>query len=78
MAQKIEFIRADSLEGLAESFNSFVEQFVSDARFIITPIGFVKEEGVYVMAVRVEASHKRTFLVDDSKTVPNEGKPDVV
>lgn len=68
MAQKIEFIKSDSLEGLAESFNTFVEKFVTDVRYIITPIGFIKDVGDYdyVLAVRVEATHKRTFAgLDD-------------
>ncbi len=62
MAQKIEFITAGSLDDLGERFNAFVESFHDDARFIITPIGFVKDGGRFVFAVRVEASHKTTFV----------------
>lgn len=68
MAQKIEFIRANSLDSLAAKFNTFVEGYSADLRFIITPVGFVtiaNEEGYhdprFVLAVLVEATHKRRF-----------------
>ncbi len=61
MAQKIEFIRASDLDSLAKGFNTFAEGYSSDLRFIITPIGVVKDDNDYVLVVRVEATHKRRF-----------------
>lgn len=73
MAQKIEFIRASSLTSLAEDYNAFVEGFADDPRFILTPIGFATDADDYVLAVRVEATHKRTFIDPPPESDTNEG-----
>jgi hypothetical protein len=62
MAQKIEFLRATDTDRLSAKFDDLVESFHGDARFIVTPVGFVvAEDGGYMLAVRVEATHKTTF-----------------
>lgn len=63
MAQKIEFLRAVDTDVLSARFNDLVESFGGDNRFIITPVGFVvAEDGGYLLAVLVEATHKTTFV----------------
>ncbi len=66
MAQKIEFLRASNTTELAVKFDTLVESFGGDNRFIITPIGFITDRASgadhYVLAVLVEATHKTTFV----------------
>lgn len=71
MAQKIEFVRARSLKDLEEAYKTFVTAILKDVRFIVTPMGFIKDEDqqdgkVYVMAVCIEATHK-TRWDDDAE-----------
>lgn len=61
MAQRIEFIKSNDLDVITESFDDLVETFHGDARFIVTPVGILKDGDEYVLAVRVEATHKTTF-----------------
>lgn len=60
MAQKIEFIVSPNLQGLKEGFNRIIAEF-GDVKFIVTPISFSYVGDEYVLAVRVEATHKRVF-----------------
>lgn len=72
MAQKIEFVRAKSLKDLKEEYKTFVTAILKDVRFIVTPVGFIKDEDqqdgkVYVMAVCVEATHKTRWDDDEEE-----------
>jgi hypothetical protein len=64
MAQRIEFLRASDTDALATEFNDLIERLHAfDARFIVTPVGFVASApGGYVLAVLIEAPHKTTFI----------------
>jgi hypothetical protein len=71
MAQKIDFIRARSLADIQTEFANFLRGYERDANYVVTPIGFVDGGDDFVLAVRVEALHKRTFaepLDDDAQT----------
>lgn len=76
-AQRIEFIRAGTTDVLQAAFAIFLTEYEKDTNFVVTPIGFVfasdgDGEAEYVLAIRVEAMHKRTFA---EKTDTNEAKP---
>jgi len=61
-AQRIEFIRASTTDTLQAAFAAFLVEYEKDTNFVVTPIGFVFDGAdQYVMAIRVEAMHKRTF-----------------
>ncbi len=73
MAQKIEFVKAGSLPTLAAKFDEVLAQYSDDnrredGRYIVTPIGFAVDIQGYVLAVRVEATHKTRWEEPGVKT----------
>lgn len=72
-AQRIEFIRASTTDVLQAKFAAFLVEYEKDAHFVVTPIGLVYAndgDGIaqYVMAIRVEAMHKRTFATNEAQS----------
>lgn len=61
MAQKIDFIRAGSLDTLAAEFAEYVKQYAVDSNYVVTPIGFIVVGTSFVLALSVDATHKRVF-----------------
>lgn len=62
MAQKIEFRTASNLNDLEAEFAAIVARYAVDPNYIVTPVGFTANalDG-YVLAVSVDATHKRIF-----------------
>ncbi len=64
MAQKIEFLQADSTDALAIEFDGLAERLHAlDTRITVAPVGFVvAEDGGYVLAVLIEVPYKNTLV----------------
>lgn len=70
MAHKMEFIKGDSLPELGAAFDELIAHYSKDdARYIITPVGFVSEglQG-YVIAIHVEQPWKTRWEEPNTKT----------
>ena len=73
MAQKIDFIQASSPDKLTERFAEFLRCYERDTRYVVTPIGFGVTDDSYLLAVSVQATHKRTsgFVWPDTVDCPH-------